>query len=204
MLHISDHNTTAKDKRLLRRKMRARRLQLTQTEQSSAALDLLRQFSRTSIFRNAVRIACYYPNDGEIDPRPIIEYIWRSGKQCFLPIVVHRRLPLRFSRYQRRYPLRENPYGILEPVVHRRDLVTAHNLELILVPLVAFDRNGSRLGMGAGLYDRTLSFLRTRKLWRAPLIIGVAHAFQEVDCLPKAPWDVHLHGIVTEKSFITI
>lgn len=190
------------DKRQLRIQMRNRRRQLSDEEQQRAAHGLLRQLSRLSYFRSVRRIAFYYPNDGEIDPLPAIEHAWRVGKQCYLPVVNHPNLPLRFARYLRRQPTRVNKFGIPEPVVRRRDLLNAHNLQLIFVPLVAFDADGGRLGMGAAFYDRTLAFLSSRKYWHSPIVIGAAHSFQQVEHVPQDPWDVRLCGVVTEKAFL--
>lgn len=192
------------EKRRLRTQIRDRRRQLSQDEQQSAADGLLRQLSRVPYFRNVRRVAFYYPHDGEIDPRPAIEHAWRMGKQCFLPVINHPNLPLRFARYLRQQRTRLNRFGIPEPVVRRRDLLAAHNLQLILVPLIAFDANGGRLGMGAGFYDRTLAFLRIRKYWHSPMVIGLAHSFQQIDNVPQDSWDVSLGGIVTEKAFLAV
>jgi 5-formyltetrahydrofolate cyclo-ligase len=77
-------------------------------------------------------------------------------------------------------------------------------LDVILMPLVAFDGQGNRLGMGAGYYDRTLAFLRHRRHWRKPRIIGLAYEFQRMPALPAEPWDVPLDGIITEAGFYKI
>jgi 5-formyltetrahydrofolate cyclo-ligase len=76
-------------------------------------------------------------------------------------------------------------------------------LDLILTPLVAFDDQGNRLGMGGGFYDRTLAYLGRRKHWKKPRLIGTAHAFQQVARLPHESWDVPLHGVVTEKALLS-
>ncbi len=192
------------DKRHLRTQMRNRRRQLSRDQQRSAADGLLRQLLRLSHFQNTNRVGFYFPNDGEIDTRPAIEHAWHMGKQCFLPVVNHPNLPLRFARHLRQQPTRLNRFGIPEPVVQRRELLNAHNLQLILVPLIAFDTHGGRLGMGAGFYDRTLAFLASRKYWHAPTVIGAAHSFQQVERVPQDSWDVCLRGIVTEKAFLAV
>ena len=70
----------------------------------------------------------------------------------------------------------------------------------LLVPLVAFDARGNRLGMGGGYYDRTLAYLRDRSHWRRPRIFGLAHALQRVDALPKNAWDIPVDGVITERE----
>ncbi len=126
------------------------------------------------------------------------------GKQCFLPVINHPSLPLRFARYLHCQPTRLNRFGIPEPAVRRSDLLQAHNLQLIIVPLVAFDAQGGRLGMGAGFYDRTFAFLNSRKYWHSPSVIGAAHSFQQIDRVPQDSWDVRLGGVVTEKAFLAV
>jgi 5-formyltetrahydrofolate cyclo-ligase len=71
----------------------------------------------------------------------------------------------------------------------------------MLLPLVAFDKNGNRIGMGGGFYDHTLAYLNIRKVWRKPKLIGLAHELQKVKQLQSNPWDIPLDGVVTEKEF---
>ena len=101
-------------------------------------------------------------------------------------------------------PLCPNRYGIPEPRVPRSRWVRAAMLDLILVPLVAFDRAGGRLGMGGGYYDATLAFLHHRHHWLKPRIVGAAFAFQELPAVPQEPWDVSLTAIVTERGVVTM
>ena len=77
-------------------------------------------------------------------------------------------------------------------------------MDVILLPLVAFDRKGYRLGMGGGYYDRSLAFRRSRQQWRRPRLIGVAHSCQQHPGLPQQHWDVPLDCIITESEIIPI
>jgi 5-formyltetrahydrofolate cyclo-ligase len=95
-----------------------------------------------------------------------------------------------------------NRFGIPEPVVATGDLVDASALDVILLPLVAFDLKGNRVGMGGGFYDRTLEFTRQQPYDRRPKLIGLAHEFQYTDALKPSPWDIPLDGIVTDKRAI--
>jgi len=79
-----------------------------------------------------------------------------------------------------------------------------HALDLILLPLVAFDKSGHRLGMGGGYYDRTLAFLAHRRLWRKPHLLGTAYQFQQLETLPTQPWDIPLDGIATEQGVLRV
>jgi len=97
-----------------------------------------------------------------------------------------------------------NQFGIAEPMVSPRYYLRADALDLLLVPLVAFDVNGNRLGMGGGFYDRTLAYLKRRQHWCRPYLLGIAHDFQRVESLKRADWDIPLQAILTNKSFYPV
>lgn len=96
-----------------------------------------------------------------------------------------------------------NCFGIPEPVHRRTDRRSANQLDMILLPLVAFDAAGHRIGMGGGFYDRTLAFTKRRRPWRRPLLIGLAYDFQQVARIKDNPWDVALDAIATPNDIIT-
>ena len=89
---------------------------------------------------------------------------------------------------------------IPEPLVERRELVRVRDLDLILMPLVGFDLQGNRLGMGGGFYDRSLAFLRYRLYWKRPRLLGLAYDFQQVDILTADPWDIPMQAVVTDQA----
>ncbi len=184
----------------LRRELRRRRAQLPVEESRRAAWGLAARLAATHWFRSARHIACYLANDGEIDTTAVIARILRAGKYCYLPVLAPRDHDrLWFAPYEDGMPLRPNRFGIPEPVVPARSLRRAQALDLVLLPCVAFDAGGRRLGMGGGFYDRSLAFLGQRGHWRRPRAVGLAYEFQRVDRLPAEPWDVPLDGIVTEE-----
>lgn len=175
------------------------RRMLSVAEQRRAGQDLARRVVATRLFRISRRIACYIPNDGEIDPSMIVERIWHMRKHAYLPVLSPRAADrLWFAEAFPGGELRPNRFGILEPVTTRAELVRADQLDLILLPLVAFDVHGNRLGMGGGFYDKSLEFLRRRRHWKKPHLVGIAHDFQKQARLPINDWDVPLDGIVTE------
>ena len=183
-----------------RRAIRRRRRCLTSSEQALAAERVAVALAQTRYFRASRRIAFYFPNDGEVDLTPLLKLAWAMGKRCFMPVLDTLRWNrLWFAPYREGDPLILNRFGIPEPAVAARHRVHARSLDLIIAPLVAFDRNGNRLGMGGGYYDRTLGFLRHRMRWQKPRIVGAAYHFQEVPRLGQAPWDVPLDGIVTDR-----
>jgi 5-formyltetrahydrofolate cyclo-ligase len=193
--------TTTATRNKLRRELRARRQELTAPEQTHAAHLLSAQLVATRQVRVSRRIAVYLPNDGEIDPVPFMARLWKMKKTCYLPILSRLRHDrLWFAPFTQDTPLAPNRFGILEPVVPARAWVRAPELDLILMPLVAFDPHGNRLGMGGGFYDKSLAFLRQRSRWHKPHLIGLAHDFQRVKKLEACAWDVPLQGVVTDHA----
>jgi 5-formyltetrahydrofolate cyclo-ligase len=189
------------DKSNLRQKLRARRRALSADEQRQAARRLAVNLIGTRLFLASRRVACYLPNDGEIDSALVIKHIRRLRKILYLPVLSrlsHDRLW--FAEAGPKTKLVPNRFGILEPVVKSRDLVRAQELDLILMPLVGFDDKGNRLGMGGGFYDRSLEFLRHRNHWRKPHLLGIAYDFQRVNGLVADPWDIPLQGVITDQA----
>ncbi len=163
---------------------------------------LCRQLFSQPLLRNSRRIAIYLPADNEIDTSAIIERAWALNKQIYLPVLApcgpNR---LWFARYESATPLVQNRFGIAEPgSVHRRRIFS-HTLDLVLTPLVGFDAQGNRLGMGGGFYDRSFSFLLRRRHWRKPRLVGLAYDFQQLPQLPAQQWDVPLSAVVTDKGW---
>jgi 5-formyltetrahydrofolate cyclo-ligase len=137
-------------------------------------------------------VASYVPIGSEADPGPLADAAARAGCHLALPHVVDRATPIRFLAWQHGAPLVAGPFGLSQPP----DSAPACAPDIILTPLVGFDRRGNRLGQGAGHYDR--AFAAHPAAWR----IGVAWSVQQVDALAPDPWDVPLHAIVTESEWI--
>lgn len=128
----------------------------------------------------------------------LIEKIWEAGKQCYLPVQTAADT-LVFGLYQAGDVLKKNALGIREPTAGV--VLEADQLDMILLPLLAFDLKGHRLGSGGGFYDRTLAFiLRSQAKTRVPHLAGVAYAAQAVEALPVDPWDVSLNSVITERG----
>jgi 5-formyltetrahydrofolate cyclo-ligase len=186
----------------IRADMRRQRRQLTDSQQRRAGDDLARQIARRDFFLRSRRLAFYLPNDGEIDPGMLMSVALAAGKRVYLPkLDPFRHNRLHFLRYLPDEPLRANRYGIPEPRLGRYRAAPLWSLDIIFLPLVAFDGRGQRLGMGGGYYDRSLAPL-ARSPRRGPLLIGLAHHFQETDALPAEPWDIPLHAIATDRGLI--
>ncbi|GGK84236.1 5-formyltetrahydrofolate cyclo-ligase [Amphritea balenae] len=189
-------------KQKLRREMRNARRRLTVPQQKQNALGLLQTIRRLTQFRRSKNIALYLANDGEISPEQVIHYCRQLGKQCYLPVlhpIKHNRLW--FVEYNSDTQLRKNIYKIDEPPLIKAPRRPAWALDLVLLPLVAFDEEGGRLGMGGGYYDRTFSFKQGWRKGRGTQLIGLAHDLQKVEQLKTESWDIPLEGVATESHF---
>ena len=142
-------------------------------------------------------IAVYQAIQNELSLEPFIKFFWESNKKIYLPILNPdpKIKVLKFSRYLPNTIFQNNIFGIPEPV--SQEFLAPENLDLVLTPLLCFDSQGHRLGMGGGYYDATFS----QKSPKTDLI-GCAYEFQEINQLPVEPWDIQLQGIVTEHFFI--
>ena len=186
----------------LRRQLRQARRQLPPTRQRLAARELYRQLAQHPVFRRARHIAFYLPNDGEIDPRPLMLEAQRRGKATYLPVLnAWPRTRMVFQRIMPNERLRPNRFGIAEPAFRLNRQRRIWTLDLVLMPLVGFDEHGGRLGMGGGFYDRSLAYRGRRKNGHKPTLLGLAHECQKVDRLPLEPWDVSLQATVTDQSW---
>ncbi|WP_312118447.1 5-formyltetrahydrofolate cyclo-ligase [Pantoea vagans] len=178
----------------IRQQVRHLRRAMTDEQQAQAAEQLAELALNYAPLSAARNLALFLSVDGELNTRPLIARLWHLKKAVYLP-VLHPFSPgnLLFLRYSPDTPLIPNKLRIPEPPLDIRQLITLDQLDLMLVPLVAFDQHGQRLGMGGGFYDRTLQNWRQHGF----LPVGLAHDCQQVDSLPVAEWDVPLPAVMT-------
>jgi len=186
--------------------MRERRQALSANDQVIAARELARQVQAVAMFKSARHVALYLANDGEIDPAEIVALCMAQHKQVYAPFIQGNRpdSKLTFAPWRTLHPWVNNRYRIPEPRVPLQDHCRPEQLDLIFMPLVAFDATGERLGMGGGFYDRTLAARSKRRVFRKPRLIGIAHEFQKVPRIPTDSWDVPLDGILTNEKFYAL
>ncbi|WP_414704277.1 5-formyltetrahydrofolate cyclo-ligase [Pseudomonas sp. UBA1879] len=186
----------------LRRLLRKARRSLTPAEQRQAAQGLYRQLAQNPLFRRARHVSLYLPMDGEIDPRLLLREAQRRGKATYLPVLsAWPRTKMVFQRVRPGDRFKPNRFRIPEPHINPRQQRKIWALDLILMPLVGFDDQGGRLGMGGGFYDRSLAYQARRKAWQKPVLLGLAHECQKVERLAVANWDVPLQGTVSDKRW---
>ncbi|MEE4741531.1 5-formyltetrahydrofolate cyclo-ligase [Pseudomonas alliivorans] len=186
----------------LRRQLRKARRSLTRSQQREAARGLYRQLAQHPLFRRARHVSLYLPMDGEIDPRLLLRAAQRRGKATYLPVLnAWPRTRMVFQRVRPGETFRPNRFRIPEPRINRAKQRRIWALDLVLMPLVGFDDEGGRLGMGGGFYDRSLAYRARRSTWRQPVLLGLAHECQKVERLAQASWDVPLQGTVSDKRW---
>ena len=177
----------------LRQQIRKTRANLTALQQQQAEDSITQQALAFIEERNAQHIALYVSFDGEISTEKLIKTLWAQDKHVYLP-VLHPFNPnhLLFLRYLPDTPMLKNKFGIWEPKLNVQNVLPLDELDILFTPLVAFDKEGNRLGMGGGFYDRTLQNWQNSSF----IPVGLAHQCQQVEQLPTEAWDVPLHRIL--------
>ena len=184
----------------LRRTLRLQRQSLSAAERQDKAGQVYQRVATSRLFNRSRRLAFYFANDGELDPLAFLVRALQMGKQCYLPLLsAHRPDKVSFAPYRAGDELVPNRWGILEPSHQTRRLVKPYSLDLVFVPLVGFDADCNRMGMGKGFYDRTFAY-RQRLGFQRPRLVGLAYENQKVERLPVNDWDVPLDAIVTEAA----
>lgn len=180
-------------KTALRDSLKQIRQTLPQDYQSKTSQKICNQIKKIESFRQAKRLGLYHAANGEVD----LDSLWKSaplqGKFCYFPAITKDKT-LVFLPATPATSFKKNQYGILEPDVSHSLSLAIEQLDLLLIPLVAFDRQCRRLGMGAGYYDRTLAH------HPQCLLLGVAYEFQKVEFIEQEPWDVPLDGVITQSE----
>lgn len=184
-------------KSTLRRQLKAARNAVDPLSRKRAARSAARLAQHAGLLLRARRIGFYLPQHGEFDVTLLMNQALWMRRECCLPILPACGRVMRFGRLHASTRMKPNRYGIPEPMDAQPR--SARQLDLLLMPLVGFDSAGHRLGMGGGYYDATLAFLRHRRHWRKPRLLGVAYECQKVAALPHDPWDMPLDAVLTER-----
>jgi 5-formyltetrahydrofolate cyclo-ligase len=183
----------------LRTRLREAREKLGAAERIAAAQGVMHSLEQLAEFLVDQRIAGYWAVRGEV-PLNLVYARTRSRQQKYhLPILTDKK-SLVFAPWENGDAISINRYGISEPDI--ANAVGAESLELVLVPLLGFDRNGNRLGSGAGYYDRTFSFLKDKPRPAQPVLVGIGYHFQEVATMTPNDWDVPMDFIATDRELI--
>ena len=187
----------------LRRQLKKQRANLTKQQQKICSTQAVKFLQRFPKFRSARHIAIYLPVRGEINPVDLRQFA-NPRQEFYLPVLSpYKPHGLVFVRWNKRTRFKQNRFKIPEPLIKRNLMKSARSLDLVVTPLLAFDKQGSRLGMGGGFYDRSFAFKQRMKLHQRPNLAGIAYQFQQVAHLDRQSWDIPLDGISTETGLIT-
>lgn len=186
-----EQRSLANEKRKMREAIQAKRMQIPHAAMLSASQLVARQFADHPILAFAKSFAGYRAMRGELDIMEIFRIMARYDKQTALPCVTPEK-SLIYRAWRLNDPLTRHALGMEEPLTDAPEIIP----EIILVPLMAFDGEGYRLGYGGGYYDRTMEAMRA--LDKPPLFIGVGYSMQEVELVPTDERDAPLDGILTE------
>jgi 5-formyltetrahydrofolate cyclo-ligase len=179
-------------KQLIRQEMRRRRRALSADELAAAERAVATHVAALAPFREQPVLIAYVATDGEVPTGALIETAFAAGKRVYLPRLVGKRLC--FAEHRRGADLRPGALGIPEALgceIEEREAARA----LVVVPLVAWDESGSRVGRGGGHYDRAIA-----GGLRPACLVGLGYAFQQYRSLPRDPWDLQLDWVVTERG----
>jgi len=188
-------------RRSLRARLAGRRRGLSPGERAHAARAVAQHALRSLPLHAGRRIAIYASLPSELDTRPLIELARARGCQLYLPRIDRPRSARGMRFLAMGGALRRNRLGIEEPDL-AAPRVGARWLDLVLLPLVGFDRSGVRLGTGGGFYDRAFAFRNHRHAWHAPRLVGLAYAFQELERIEAAAHDVRMDAVITDEGVI--
>jgi 5-formyltetrahydrofolate cyclo-ligase len=189
-------------RRELRQHLAARRRALTPAQRIAAAQGLRHSLEQLPEYHTDARVAGYWACDGELPLNLVIPPLAGRGQRFLLPVLDDGGdRQLRFAPWLAGEEVQPNRYGIPEPAAPR-EWFAPFQLDLVLVPLLGFDRRGHRLGYGGGWYDRSFAFLKDQARPTEPLLVGIAYDFQELPAIKPEAWDVPLDFVATDRELI--
>ena len=191
---MSDATETEQTKAALRAEALARRDALPAAERQAAAEAIAARAFPIAVSTGSI-VAGFSPMRSEINPVPLMRKLAGAGARLALPVVQCRGKPLIMRAWHFGAPLKSGQWGIREPTADAAEVAP----DILIVPLAAFDRQGHRIGYGAGYYDMTIHALRAKK---KVIAVGIAYAAQEIEQVPATERDARLDLVLTEREVI--
>jgi 5-formyltetrahydrofolate cyclo-ligase len=185
----------------LRAQLKLQRANLTAAARIAAATGMAAVLEQLPEFIVDMHVAGYWAVGGELPLHVALAALMARGQNYHLPVLTRGRT-LHFARWRQGVAVQPNRYGIPEPQCVPAELLAPQALDLVLVPLLGFDRRGHRLGTGGGYYDRTFAFLKDVPRPAQPLLVGIGYSFQELPALPDQTWDIQMDFVATELELI--
>lgn len=188
------------DLKILRQQLRHQRRIVSPFAQKQAQQQVLNQLIRLGQFQHSKKIGVYLHAFGEIQTKQIIEYCFKQHKKVYLPMICNMNQQLHWVKItQQQYrnnQFSHHPFSMKEPMASRGLHVS--KLDLLIMPLLACDIYGTRIGMGGGFYDKTLASAVQR-----PFRLGIAHDFQLINArLHRETWDQPLDALITPSKYL--
>lgn len=187
------------EKKRLRQQYKTLRLAQAAAQRMQAAEAIANQLGEISEWNTANYIAGYWACGGEV-PLHVVQVRIQAPKIWCLP-VVQLDNSLKFAPWRSGDDLVSNQFGIPEPDIAPTSALDASSMSIVLLPLLAYTRNGQRLGMGGGFYDRSFAFRQSNT--NPPLLVGVAYSCQEAESLPAEAWDIKLDMLINEREVLS-
>ncbi|MGB1310719.1 MAG: 5-formyltetrahydrofolate cyclo-ligase [Leucothrix sp.] len=192
------------DQSTIRKRIQTERQQLKKDQQALFSQAICQQIIDSGVLNNANNIAFYLPVRGEADPTYLQQAESLLDKQFYLPVLssTHQN-HLVFALYNEQTPMKFNRFNIPEPDTDTATLLTdPQQLDAVIMPMVAIDRAGNRIGMGGGFYDRTFAFRKTKQC--QPQLIAFAYDLQLIEEQTPQAWDVPTDAIALQTEFIQL
>ncbi|AJC50376.1 5,10-methenyltetrahydrofolate synthetase [Coxiella endosymbiont of Amblyomma americanum] len=171
---------------------------LSLRERCCVAQKIYKKIIALRCFMKSRNLSFYRASNGEVNIDNVVATAKAMGKNCYLPVLYANERRLKFYSYLKN-SLIKNRFNIEEPDISQEKCISLSNLDLIFLPLLAFDMKGNRLGRGGGYYDQTLESLKNRNL-KKPVLVGIAYEFQKIDTIPIEKWDIPLDLVITEQK----
>lgn len=189
---------------IIRKRLQTERENLTKKQQADFSSMICQQIIDSDALTDAQHIAFYLPVRGEADPTPLQTFSHHADKQFYLPILsASKKNHLEFALYNKQTEMKLNRFNIPEPAPDAAHfLIDPAKLDAVIMPMVAIDRSGNRVGMGGGFYDRTFAFKKSQDC--RPQLIAFAYDFQLIDEHTPQPWDVPADAIALQNEFISV
>ena len=185
-----------------RQRMRTLRGALSSDQQNQVSASLSKYYQQQLAHYQSKKIAIYLQHDNEAGTAELIQHLFSEDAELYLPKIANsgQGNTMQFIRYRSDTQMIDNRYGIAEP--DSDETIDVQSLDMIFLPLTAFDKKGHRLGMGGGYYDRLLSSLDQNNA--QPRLVGLAHDFQQIERCPVESFDQRVHFVLTPSGLITI
>lgn len=192
------------DQSSIRKRIQTMRGKLSIDQQAAASKKICQSIVDSGVLESATRIAIYLPVHGEADPTYLQHFTHLLEREFYLPILSEQnKNHLEFALYNEQTPMKLNRFKIPEPDSNSAELLSdPRELDAVIMPMVAIDRLGNRIGMGGGFYDRTFAFRKTKRC--KPDLIAFAYDFQLIDTQVPQAWDVPTDSIALSSEYIRI